>query len=227
MRCAASWIIFLGLFLQACASPTKESRAAQTMTLFHFWSEDSSQELEQDYRFTAQIRGLLRSSRDGQSQLSFVRDFPSGMSVAEVIRSIQADLEEEFVYQPSGAQFGSSDTGLWSRSLAIGRGITVHEAEFLPRDPEAIPRIRVTGVEWAYGTAPVQAEVSAPILPLHTANITSWYPALEQEHDWQAGRGIDPWLIPDREYVPRQRKNAGLAAFIQLGFWVLGGKARS
>ena len=33
--------------------------------------------------------------------------------------------------------------------------------------------------------------------------------------------------IPEREYVPRQRKNAGLAAFIQLGFWVLGGKAHS
>jgi hypothetical protein len=161
------------------------------MTLFSFWSEGLSQELEQDYRFTAQLAGLLRSLRDGQSQLSFVRDFPSGMSVAEVIRSIQADLEEEFVYQPSGAQFGSSDTGQWSRGLAIGRGITVHEAEFLPRDPEATPRIRVTRMEWASGTAPVQAEVSPPILPLHTANITSWGPALEHEHDWQAGRVID------------------------------------
>ena len=98
MRCAASWIVCLGLFLHACASPAKESRAAQSMTLFSFWSEGLSQELEQDYRFTAQLAGLLRSLRDGQSQLSFVRDFPSGMSVAEVIRSIQADLEEEFVY---------------------------------------------------------------------------------------------------------------------------------
>jgi hypothetical protein len=69
------------------------------------------------------------------------------------------------------------------------------------------------------------SETFIPLAPL--PSIISWDPAPEQEHAWQGGRNIDPWLISEREYVDRRRKNAGLAAFIQLGFWVLGGKARS
>ena len=113
-------------------------------------------------------------------------------------------------------------------NFALGNEIVVHDVQFQPVRSNQKGEVQVGRIEWLTSSAKgADQEALLPITPVRVASIMSWDPALEQQRDWQAGRGIDPWLIPEREYVDRRRKNAGFAAFLQFGVWVLSGHSRS
>ena len=166
------WVLGLVLLMPACASPQGEASDAclnipvdeewaagkplsQSMTLFNFLGETPSVRLEQPYRFFAEIQGQTRKARAQYAQLAFEREFPEGMAVVDVIRSIQSDLSEEFVYQPSYAAWASSEMGSeWSMSLSIGEGIRVENARFVPADLEVKASIRMMRIEWTSSEFP-------------------------------------------------------------------------
>jgi hypothetical protein len=246
MRCVALGIVGISLLVAGCATPhvgTRTQEQSQFVSVLTFSSQSSSTELEQAYRFSAKLAGKPRDARAWQDQMDFEREFPQGMAVAEVMRSIQVELNELFVYQERGAQWTNSILGAaWTTSLMIGEGVEIREAHLVPLDAMSPARIQMSLGGMVTSTAAAsrsKSEQSLPGQPMlgqsiedlitlaPVASITSWDPAPEQEHDWQSGRGLDPWLIPDREYVERRRENTLLVGFIQLSFWVLGTKARS
>lgn len=234
MRCVACLIVGISLMTAGCSTSRTDAQEPSALLPFLvFSSQASSMELEQGYRFSAMVAGKLREAKAWQGQVEWEREFPEGTPIADVIHSIKMDLSEEFVSQEQGVQWTNSvPDAVWSTNLMIAKGIKIEEARFVPLDAMSQGKIQMSlgGVYMAADadSRPVLSpSVAAPITLAPIASVSSWDPAPEQEHDWQLGRGIDPWIIPEREYVQRRRKNAGLAAFFQFGIWVLSGHSRS
>jgi hypothetical protein len=161
MRCVAYSFACLCLLIQACAGLQEEpsfgagNYAPEAMTYLRFSSKSPSKQLEEDYRFTAKLAGYSRADQAWQSNFGFVRDFPGGMPVADVISSIQADLQEDFVYRPGGFAWSNGQTEQeWSMGLSVGRDIDLYRASFGTIDSERNGQVAIRRVEWASSEMP-------------------------------------------------------------------------
>lgn len=188
MRCCISYLAILSLLFASCgAAPERQGsrwvvapeayeanldqiRELETMrrdagasaVFASFSSRYSSKELEQDYRFSAQLAGMPKGSKEWNPSTRFVRDFPQGTPVLEVIRSLQADLCKEFYYRPSHAEFMSSGGDpRWMSCMAFGDSLAVGEFTFVPIDQEQEGRIVVIRIISSQSEAPSFASMVA------------------------------------------------------------------
>lgn len=162
MRYLAYFAFGAAFLIPACAEHRIElaesQRAEQFITVVNFTGKGLGRELEQPYRFSAEISGRTRAARIWQTKVRFEREFPEGVAVSEVVQSIQADLGKEFIYEESGKQKagGSSDQS-WHLGLCIGWGIEMTAAEFVPLNLEGPGKIGISCEVWSSQSTPTSS----------------------------------------------------------------------